>query len=129
MVAPDRAERHNDAAGVVGGSGLVRGVEHFFEGTVRAWRSSSVRTGLIALVGGLPPTTTDVVRFIGWVALSASVTHIALVGFARLLAPPLSGVGWLLAVPLAVVCIARPDAAADAWIRVRRHGSRLGATK
>ena len=120
MVDSARSPLH-DAAAIASRSRLLRMLEQFFEGVLAAWRSSAMRARGAAIVRGPGTGAPHFVRMGGWAALSAAVVHIALTGVESLFAPPMSGVGWIAVIPLAVVCIIRPDAVVVAWNDSRRR--------
>ena len=119
MSIPDRHRLHEDAAAIAGNSWLFRTIERFFEVAILAWGTSGTRAGLVGIAGGPQASAPRLVRLGGAAALSATVVHVALIGLESLLAPPLSGLGWVAAVPPAILCIARPDVIVAAWDRSR----------
>lgn len=106
----------HQAAATIDESWLLRVVERWFELVVIAWRGSSSRQWIGRTFLDSRSAETRVAT-VGWIAASASVTHVALVGFDDLLGAPGTGIGWLAVLLLAGVCIGKPQsvAAALAW--------------
>ena len=104
------------ATATIDESWLLRVIERWFELVVIAWRGSSSRQWIGRTFFDSRSAEARV-AMVGWIAVSASVTHVALVGFDTLLRAPGTGIGWLAVLPLAGVCIGKPQsvAAALAW--------------
>lgn len=122
------AGRYAAAADIVGASRLFRGLERCLELLVIAWEASAIRTRLVACFDDASRESSQRVRLIGCAVLSAASVHIALVGIDYLMRPPMVGLGWIVAVPLAVVCIGWPRAtvralASSRVLRSRRSGA------
>jgi hypothetical protein len=103
------AGRHAAAEAMVGDSWLFRGLERCFELIAIAWETSAVWMGFVACFGESKIGPSQRVRLVGCAVLSAAAVHILLVGFGYLLEPPMVGLGWIVAVPLAGVCIGWPQ--------------------
>jgi len=107
-------------------SGVLRAIERFFESVVVAWQTSDAKAALIAALTPPQPNDGHRVRMAGWAMLGAAGTRILLVGIDGLVRPPISGIGWIAAVPLALACIARPKAVLAAWNSARISMGRRG---
>lgn len=106
---------HDDAVAVVGNSWIARTVERCFNLVPFAWRTSATRAWLEASLGTPHSRVAESVRLAGWAGLSAIIVHVLLVGIGDLLQPPMGGLIWLAAVPLALACIRAPQAVLAAW--------------
>ena len=104
----DAENRHAAAGAMVGNSWLFRSLERCFQLVVTAWETSAVWMGLSACFGDPRIGPSQRVRLVGCGVLSAATVHILLVGFDYLVKPPMVGLGWIIAVPLALVCISWP---------------------
>ena len=105
---------------IVTDSRLLGSIERFFESVLAAYHNSAATAGLLAALTPSQPRDGHWVRMAGWMALSAVSVHVLLVGIEGLVRPPIAGIGWLAAVPLAIACIWKPEAAVTAW-----RGSRI----
>lgn len=101
------------AAATVDESWLLRAIERWFESVVIGWRGSSSRYWIERTFLGSRSAEARVAT-VGWIAVSASATHVALVGFDTLLGTPGTGIGWLAVLLLAGVCLRKPQSVAEA---------------
>lgn len=104
------ADRHAAAAAVASDGWLIGRLERCFEMVAIAWRTSAARMRLAAVFGDPQIGPAQRVRLVGCAVLSAATVHILLVGFDDLLKGAMAGLGWIIAVPLALVCIGLPGA-------------------
>ena len=101
-------------------SRLLGAIDHGFELGRTAWHTSVVKLvseSLWKSVAREHPV--ERLRLAGWFVLSAALAHVVLVGPRRLLVPWGSGLGWFVAMGMAIACIYLPQAVVAAWFRSR----------
>ncbi len=126
-VEVDSILRQDDAAAaVVSGSWLLRTLERLFQLVPAAWEASAARSTLATLFWGPGTTVSQSLRMAGWALLSATTVHLLLVGVRDLLKPPMTGVIWIVAIPLALALVCLPDAFVAAWRSSRTLRGRSG---
>jgi hypothetical protein len=110
-------DRRDEAAvALVRGAALYCWADGVLTAASGAWRDSRAVGALFELTSS--SSATDRIAWCGWALLGAAVARLALGGVALLMPVP-TGVGWLLLVPAAALCIRRPGLVLSAWTRFR----------
>ena len=116
--------RHAAATAIVADSWLPRLLERCGDVLVIAWGGSGVRALFVALFSGSQRDPSQVVRLVSVAVLCAAIVHVLLVGVDGLLTPPMTGLVWVVAMPVAFAIVCLPGAAVRAWHLSRTFGGR-----
>ncbi|MDA1185803.1 MAG: hypothetical protein O2930_14305 [Acidobacteria bacterium] len=123
------AWRYAAVVATVGDSLVLRALERSFNVVVTAFGNSAIVARVVALYRGLPPDAAPRVRLAGCLVFSAATVHVLLVGFHDLLRPPVAGLGWIVILPMSLVCICLPHVVVAAWETSRTVRSLRGRVR
>ena len=89
-----------------------------------AWGTSTARVLFVALCTESRRDPSQGVRLVSVAVLSAAIVHVLLVGIDSLLRPPMTGLVWVVTIPVAFAAMCLPGAVVRAWHLSRTSGSR-----
>jgi hypothetical protein len=123
-VSRPSGSRHAAATAIIADSWFPRLLARGAAVIVIAWGRSAARALFLALSSESRRDPSQGVRLVSVAVLCAAIVHVLLVGVEALLRPPMTGLLWVLAIPVAFVTVCLPGPAVRAWHLSRTFGRR-----